>query len=221
MASTTVDAELDVTEVLRGLRRPRSVLGRRREGELTTRQRHVLAELEHLFFAEGFADLTMADLASRLGCSFRTLYAVAPSRDELVLVVVDRMLWRVGQSARDAIEPAADALDAIRRYLMAAHVAVSEWTEPFARDLSRVEAAAAVADGHREYLFQVTRTLLEVAVRRGETHAVDTAAVARVLAGLDRLFVDADVIPTLTSTPKHAADAVLEIVLRGLRKRPR
>ena len=58
--------------------------------------------MEHLF-AGGFATLTMAELAARLNCSLRTLYALAPSRDELVLVVVDRNLWRVGRAARDAV----------------------------------------------------------------------------------------------------------------------
>ena len=40
---------------------------------------------------DGFADLTMAELATRLNCSLRTLYELAPSRDvpEVVLDVVE------------------------------------------------------------------------------------------------------------------------------------
>ena len=122
------------------IERPRPVLDRERERRLTDRQRDLLDQLGAMF-DEGFAELTMAEIAARLNCSLRTLYALASSRDELVLIVVDRNLWRVGRSARSAIDPGMPPLNAIRRYLSAAHVAVMNTTEPFARDLASVPAA--------------------------------------------------------------------------------
>jgi AcrR family transcriptional regulator len=201
---------------LRAVRRPRPVLGRQRERELTDRQRQILDEMEDVV-AGGFAELTMAELAARLNCSLRTLYALAPSRDELVLVVIDRNLWRIGRVARDAIGEALAPLDAIRAYLEAATVAVSGWTEGFARDLAAVPAALQLQDEHNEYLFEVTRTLLDLAVERGDITDVDTAAVARVLAGLGRFFSRPAVIPTLRSSPKEAADEVVDLIIDGLR----
>lgn len=198
------------------VRRPRPVLDRERERRLTERQRELLDELERLF-ADGFADLTMAELASRLNCSMRTLYALAPSRDELVLVVVDRNLWRVGRTAQNAISPDMAPLDALRAYLEAATVAVSRWTEAFARDLAAVPAARRLQEGHNDYLFAMTRQLLDRAVERGDVAPVDTAATARVMAGLGRELARPEVIPTLRSSPKDAADEVLGILLRGLR----
>jgi AcrR family transcriptional regulator len=200
---------------LRAVRRPRPVLGRERERALTDRQRELLDQMEHLF-AHGFADLTMAGLAARLNCSLRTLYALAPSRDELVLVVVDRSLWRTGREARSAIGHDLAPLDAVRAYLEAATVAVSGWTEAFARDLAAVPAAQQLAGEHNEYLFAVTRTLLDLAVERGDIPDVDTAAVSRVLAGLGGFFSRPDIIPTFRSSPKEAADEVVDLVLRGL-----
>jgi AcrR family transcriptional regulator len=201
---------------LQAVRRPRPVLGRQREQELTDRQRQILEQLVELV-ADGFAELTMADLAARLSCSLRTLYALAPSRDELVLVAIDGSLWRIGRVARDAIGEDLAPLDAIRAYLEAATVAVSGWTEGFARDLGAVPAALHLQDEHNEYLFEVTRTLLDLAVERGDIAQVDTAAVARVLAGLGRFFSRPAVIPTLRSSPKEAADEVVELIIRGLR----
>ena len=205
---------------LRGVRRPHPLLGRDREEALTDRQRQLLDEMERLF-ACGFADLTMAELAARLNCSLRTLYALAPSRDELVLVVVDRHLWRVGRAARDALREDLAPLDAVRAYLRAATVAVSGWTAAFARDLAAVPAAQQLEEGHNEYLFEVTRTLLDLAVELGDIADVDTAAVARVLAGLGRFFSRPRLIPTLGSSPKEAADEVVDLVLRGLQSRTR
>lgn len=214
------DVVVDETQRrLRAVRRPQPVLGRRRERALTDRQRELLDQMEHLF-TNGFADLTMAGLAARLNCSLRTLYALAPSRDELVLVVVDRSLWRTGRAAREAIGHDLAPLDAVRAYLEAATVAVSGWTEPFARDLAAVPAAQQLAGEHNEYLFAVTRTLLDLGVERGDIPDVDTAAVARVLAGLGGFFSRPHVIPTLRSSPKEAADGVVDLVLRGLMSLP-
>ena len=201
---------------LQAVHRPRPVLDRERERRLTDRQRELLDQMEHVF-ATGFAELTMAELARRLNCSLRTLYALAPSRDELVLMVVDRKLWRIGRMAREAVADDLPPLLAVRTYLEAATFAVSGWSEAFARDLAAVPAAQQLEDGHNEYLYAVTRTLLDLAVERGDIADVDTAAIARVLAGLGRLYSRPEVIPTLRTSPKQAADAVVELVLRGLR----
>lgn len=197
------------------VRRPRPVLDRERERRLTQRQRELLDELERLFEG-GFAHFTMAELASRLNCSMRTLYALAPSRDELVLIVVDRNLWRVGRIAQNALAPDMAPLDALRAYLEAATVAVSRWTEAFAHDLAAVPAARRLEEGHNDYLFAMSRQLLDRAVEGDDIAPVDTAAVARVMAGLGRMFTGPEVIPTLRSSPKDAADEVLDLLLRGL-----
>jgi AcrR family transcriptional regulator len=195
--------------------RPRPVLDREREEQLTERQREVLRQLDAMF-RDGFAELTMAEIAARAGCSLRTLYALAPSRDELVLMVVDRQLWRIGGNAQRILSDELAPLDAIRRYLRAAHEAVSRATDAWSRDLASVPAVKALVDSHNQYLIDVTRNLLDVAVARGDIADVDTAAVARVLAGLGRSFADPDVSRTLRSTPQQAADEVVEMLLKGL-----
>lgn len=200
---------------LETVERPRPVLDREREEQLTERQREVLRQLDAMF-RDGFAELTMAEIAARAGCSLRTLYALAPSRDELVVMVVDRQLWRIGGNAQRIIAGETAPLDAIRAYLRAAHVAVSRSTDAWARDLRTVPAVKALVDSHNQYLIEVTRTLLDTAVARGDATDVDTAAVARVLAGLGRSFADAEVSRTLRSSPQQAADEAVEIILRGI-----
>ena len=201
---------------LRAIPRPAPLLARARERSLTARQRELLDQLGALFDG-GFADLTMAGLASHLNCSLRTLYELAPSRDELVLVVVDRNLWHVGCTAATAIEPAMAPLDALRAYLRAATEAVAGTTQAFARDLAAVPAAQRLNDEHSAYLIAVARTLLDLAVERGDIEPMDTAAFARVMAGLGRDFSKPEVLATLQSSPKDAADAVVDVLLAGLR----
>ena len=195
--------------------RPRALLDRDHEEQLTERQREVLRQLDAMF-RDGFADLTMAEIAARAGCSLRTLYALAPSRDALVLMVVDRQLWRIGGDAQRIIAADMAPVDAVRRYLRAAHVAVGRATDAWSRDLATVPAVRALVDRHNQYLVDVTRTLLDAAVARGDIADVDTAAVARVLAGLGRSLADPDVARALRSTPRQAADEVVDMLLAGL-----
>lgn len=208
-------AGITLHERLAAVPRPRPVLSRTRERSLTARQREILDQLGGLFDA-GFASLTMAEIARRLSCSLRTLYELAPSRDELVLMVVDRNLWRIGRTAAGALDADMAPLDALRAYLDAANMAVAGTTTGFARDLAMVPAAQRLNDAHSEYIVAVTRCLLDVAVEGGDIEPVDTAAMARVMAGVGRDFARPEVLATLQSPPKEAADHVVDVILRGL-----
>ena len=65
---------------LRDVPAPEPILSRAREAALTDRQREILDELGRIF-DKGFVDVTMAELASQLNCSLRTLYGVAEGRN--------------------------------------------------------------------------------------------------------------------------------------------
>lgn len=200
--------------------RPQPVMTRETYAALSDRQREILSDVG-ILFADGFTHLTMADIAAKLNCSLRTLYTVAKSREALVLIVVDRNLWAIGRIARDAIVPDMEPLDAIRAYLRAANVAVASITETFAKDADSTPAAQALHAAHNDYLASVTQALLNEAVRRGAIARCDTAAVSKVVAGLGRQFASAEMISTLRSSPKKAADDMAEVILLGLEARKR
>ncbi len=202
---------------VRAVPAPKPVLDRERESALTDRQREILDELGRIF-DKGFIEVTMADLAAQLNCSLRTLYGLAESRNELVLMVSDRNLRKIGRAAHAAIQEDMSALDAVRAYLSAATVAVSDITTEFANDMAAVASGPGMQAAHSEYLVDVTRALLDVAVENGEIEPVDTAAVARMIASLGREFSRLDVMPDLASSPKEAADAMVDIVIEGLRR---
>ena len=111
-----------------------------REAALTSRQREILDELGRIF-DKGFVEVTMAELASQLNCSLRTLYGLAEGRNALVLMVVDRNLRAVGRAANRVVADDMSALDAVRSYLSAATVAVQNTTPEFADDMASIEDA--------------------------------------------------------------------------------
>jgi AcrR family transcriptional regulator len=199
---------------------PRPLLAPEAERRLTPRQREVLGELEGLVVRGGFADLTMAEIAARLNCSLRTLYGIAPSKDELVLAVVDRRLRRIGRRAIAAVDASEPPLAALRAYLRTVNEALQPTTVAFAREFAGVPGAQRLLDAHEGYVVAVTRSLLARAVAQREIPAIDSAALAHVLGGLGRELSRPEVAESaIASTPKEAADAITDIILRGLAAR--
>jgi AcrR family transcriptional regulator len=200
---------------------PRPLLPPEAERRLTARQREVLGALEALVVRGGFAGLTMAGIAARLECSLSTLYGIAPSKDELVLAVVDRRLRGIGRRALAAVDASKPALDALRAYLRTVNEALQPATHALARELADVPGAQRLLDAHEGYVVAVTRGLLARAIEEGEIPPVDAGALAHVLGGLGRELSRPEVAESaLAGTPKQAADAITEIVLRGLERGP-
>lgn len=208
---------ITLEERLAAVPRPMPVMRREEAAALTARQREILDDLIALM-SEGFAHLTMADIAGRLGCSLRTLYGIAPNRDLLVLVACDRSLWATGRVARRTVGPTGDLqpLDGVRRYLLAATRAVGATTPQFAADLTRLPGGLELSDAHTQYLIAITKELLDIAVERGDIAAVDTNTVSVALASISNVFTQPHVIDTLAGSPKAAADQIIDIILRGL-----
>jgi AcrR family transcriptional regulator len=199
-----------------GVRAPKPLLSREAERQLSARQVEVLDELEHTLLREGLADLTMAEIAARVGCSLRTLYGIAPSKDELLLTVVDRRLYRIGRTAIGALDGSMPPLDGLRAYLQAANEAVQPEASAMSDDLARVAGAGRLFDAHEGYLMAVTQSLLDRAVAEGQIGPVDTASVAHVLAGLGREFARPEVAEITQASPKETADAISELIVQGL-----
>jgi AcrR family transcriptional regulator len=199
-----------------GVRAPRPLLPADAERKLTRRQREILDELEALAVEGGFAELTMAQLAARVNCSLRTLYGLAPSKDELLLTVVDRRLHRIGRAAASVVEPDMDPLTALRAYLRATNEAVGPTTEVFSREFSAVPGGTRLTNEHGNYIIAVTRRLLDLAVDDGLIQPVDTVALSLVLGGLGSYFSRPEIIPLIRESPKATADAIIDVILRGL-----
>lgn len=199
-----------------GVRAPKPLLDRETERQLTARQREVLDELDARLREQGLADLTMAELAAKLNCSLRTLYEIAPSKDELLLTLVDRRLHRIGRAAVESLDASLSPLEAVRAYLRAANTAVQPTTAAFSREFAELRGARRLLDAHETYVIAVTQSLLDRAVAAGEIAPVDTASLAHVLGGLGRDFSQPEVAEAAAAPPKETADAITDIVLRGL-----
>ena len=71
---------------------------------LSARHAALLGTLEEMVSSEGFGDLGVGSIARRLRCSRSTPYAIAPSKEQLFVVLVDRVVCRIESAAVAASE---------------------------------------------------------------------------------------------------------------------
>jgi AcrR family transcriptional regulator len=187
------------------------------EQALTPRQLEILDALEDWVLQGGFADVTMAEIAKRMGCSLRTLYGIAPSKDELVLAILDRRLHRIGREAVRALESDETALARLHAYLRATNLAVQPTTAAFSRDFSTVPGARQLNEAHTDYIVAITQALLNEAMEEGQIGPVNTAALAILLGRLGNEFARAEMTDVVCGSPQKTADAAAEIIIAGLR----
>ncbi|WP_051386175.1 TetR/AcrR family transcriptional regulator [Actinokineospora inagensis] len=136
----------------------------------TARQAALLEELLGIFLAEGFADVTLDDFAGRLRCSKSTLYALAPSKEQLSARVVGHFFRGATERIEKRVALAVDARDRIARYLDGCATELGPASPRFVADVSafaptramyqrNAKAAAArirglILDGVAEGLFR-------------------------------------------------------------------
>ena len=109
---------------------------RLRDEQLSPRLRHILRELERIVVSEGFLHLDTATLAKRLRCSKRALYALAPAQEQLLALVIGRVLQRTDEYLAGVAKAAPDWRAALTNY-MAAIVQTSRPADPrFLRDIA-------------------------------------------------------------------------------------
>lgn len=103
---------------------------------LSPRLTRLLDSLQSLFFEEGFLKFRMDDLAGRLRCSKHTLYALAPSREELFELVIERFLVSVRLEGEIAATRAPDKMSAVTAYLETAVRGTQRNSVQFISDLA-------------------------------------------------------------------------------------
>jgi len=72
--------------------------------DLSPRQQEVLDTVEAVFLREGLRPVRIGRLAEEARCSRSTLYELAPSKEELFLLVLDRMIRRTRRQSAEAID---------------------------------------------------------------------------------------------------------------------
>src|SRR4051812_29965251 len=152
------------------------------------RQLEILDVLQALFLAEGFRHFTIADLVDRLHCSRRTLYGTPPRKEELVLVVIGRLLNEMGVEARAQAARHDDPGDAIAAYLQTAITTFRDARPAFNEDLESYLPTKHLYDRHLLVAQQVVCELIEKGIAAGVFRPFHAALIAEILeSAIDRI----------------------------------
>ncbi len=182
---------------------------------LTKKHKEVIDKLE-LMLEKGIPNHTMSQLAAKLKVSLRTLYEIAPSKDHLIRMTVNRILMRLGKEALEIVADIKSPIEKLKKYLQHVNQAVGPKFKVYLQNLGNNNKSKEMIDYHEDYITAYTKELLDTAIIQKEIKDIDTQAFALLLGGIGRDFAKDSNIKKLISSPEQSANSITEIILNGI-----
>jgi AcrR family transcriptional regulator len=183
----------------------------------TRRQTELQDRLLTLFLAEGFGTFTLDDLAAELRCSKTTLYALAPSKEQLAVQVVKHYFKNATAEVEAAVARQQRHDRRIAAYLNAVADALKPASRTFLDDVAGFAPARSVYERNTRIAADRVRGLLAEGIAGKAFRSVDTAFVAEMIAHTMQAIQRGDI---ARRTGLNDADAYRELasfVLHSLR----
>jgi len=172
--------------------------------------------LVDLLLAEGFAHLTLDDLAARLRCSKRTLYALAGSKEQLVRAAVVHFFRGATERVEAAVAAHAAGADRVGGYLQAVATELSPASPRFFDDVAGFPPAAEVYERNTRAAARRVQGLVDEGVAAGAFRAVHTGFVADVVTAVMVRIQQRQVSESTGLDDAEAYARLAELLLHGL-----
>jgi AcrR family transcriptional regulator len=182
----------------------------------TPRREQLFDELVALLLADGFAHLTLDDIAARLRCSKRTLYALAGSKEQLVRAAVVRFFRLATEQVETAIKSAGGAADRVGGYLLAVAEQLAPASGRFFDDVAAFPPADEVYRRNTRFAAARVRELIDEGVASGAFRDVHAAFVADVVAGVMVRIQQRELGTSTGLSDAEAYANLAELLLHGL-----
>ena len=183
---------------------------------LSRRQQEVLDALEAAFLEQGFRKPTIGELAARAQCSRRTLYEIAPTKGEMFLVVLDRILWRMDEGAREHLRAHGDPAARIEALLGGGITAFRPAGAEFVADLSNYKPAQMLFTRHTDRVRGSLARLVKEGIASGQFLDVNPDIVAEVLLVSTRQMTDPTFLARSGLKPSEAMSQLYDYLRHGL-----
>lgn len=148
----------------------------------TRRRAELFDTLVGLFLAEGFAHLTLDEIAARLRCSKSTLYTLAGSKDQLVQAATVHFFRNAAVDVEERITDVAGPRERITAYLSAVGVVLAGASDRFMEDLDGFAPARAVYEQNTTIAARRVQELITEGVAEGVFRDVHAAFAADLVA---------------------------------------
>lgn len=173
-------------------------------------------QLSELLKAEGISGLSVAQIAARLRCSRRRLYAVAPTKERLLHVVAQAHFDGMLREGFEAAAREADTARVIAAYLHVGVTSTTRLSQAFLRDLEASDEGRAIFDRYQLARADGVRRIVEDGIRRGELNAHNALVAAEVLLGASLRLRRPEFLARARLTISAAFDEAYSIILGGL-----
>lgn len=182
----------------------------------TKKHHETIEDLEKLL-EKGVPNLTMSEIASRLKISLRTLYEIAPSKDQLILMTMDKILIKLGKFALDSVSEIQSPIEKLEQYLFIVNQAVGPKFNTFLKDIEKINGSQKMADYHESFISNYTQKLLNDAIKMHEIKNIDTKAFSILLGGIGREFLKEKNRYLISTSPEESANSITSIILNGIK----
>jgi AcrR family transcriptional regulator len=184
------------------------------------RQEEVLDTVEHAFLREGIRAIRMGDLAAEAGCSRSTLYEIAPSKEDLLLLVLDRMMRRISLRGAEAITAADTHVNGIRAMLTSGALDFAQLGPHFLDAVRSHPPARMLFDRWITVCRDALESMIDDAVAAHEIRPVTGPVVAELMFASVLRLTDPDFARATRVSSADALAQMVDVLLDGLRPRP-
>ena len=165
-----------------------SALADAAESPSPKREAQLRATLQDIILADGFSRLSVSEMAQRLGCSKRTIYELAPTKNELVLNAIAMFFATLREEADRASAACTEPADKIFEYLQVGVRAAQRLGPVVIADIDKWEPARRLWQEHMRLRVDGLRHLIERGIATGVFRDLSPTLVAEmVFAGISRL----------------------------------
>ncbi|MFF7181213.1 TetR family transcriptional regulator [Streptomyces sp. NPDC008121] len=185
-------------------------------GRGAARRSALFEELVALLVGEGFAQLTLDDLAARLRCSKRTLYGLADSKEQLVRAAVVHFFRRATTRVESVLAAETEPAERLAAYLRAVAAELAPVSPRFFDDVAAFEPAAEVYERNTRAAAGRVQQLIEEGVRAGVFRDVHVTFAADVIASVMVRIQQRQVASATGLADAEAYEQLAELLLNGL-----
>jgi AcrR family transcriptional regulator len=180
----------------------------------------IVAAARRHFFAHGFRNVTMDDLAAELGMSKKTLYASFRSKEALLEAVLkDKFQSVAADLERLAEKTEGDALENLKRLLACLQHHTAEIQPPFVRDIRRSapQLFGLIERRRRDLIRRYFGRFFAEARERGVVRRdIRIDVIIEILLGATEAVVNPQKLAELRLSPNEAYMDVINVVLKGI-----
>jgi AcrR family transcriptional regulator len=183
-----------------------------------SRRAELFDGLVALLLAEGFSAFTLDELAARLHCSKRTLYALAESKEQLVRAAVVHFFRGATQRVEAAVADVSGAAAKVATYLHAVATELAPASPAFLADVAGFTPAAEVYARNTRAAARRVSELVDAGVAAGEFRDVHAAFVGDVVSATTVRIQQRQLTAVTGLADAEAYRHLADLLLNGLRR---